>query len=62
MTVEVGSELVLRVRDDGIGMGPATRRSGLANMAERAADLGGKLVIEVAEGGGTQLVWRVPIS
>lgn len=62
VTVEVGSELVLRVRDDGIGMGPATRRSGLANMAERAADLGGKLVIEVAEGGGTQLVWRVPIS
>ena len=50
VTVEVGSELVLRVRDDGTGMGQTTRRSGLANMAERAADLGGKLIIAGADG------------
>ncbi len=62
VTVEVGPELVLRVRDNGTGMGRSTRRSGLANMAERAADLGGKLTVNAAEGGGTQLDWRVPVS
>jgi signal transduction histidine kinase len=62
VTVEVGDELILRVRDDGAGMGQSTRRSGLANMAERAADLGGKLVIGPAEGGGTRLDWRVAVS
>jgi signal transduction histidine kinase len=62
VTVEVGDELILRVRDDGTGMGQTTRRSGLANMAERAADLGGKLVIGRGEGAGTQLDWRVPVS
>ena len=62
VTVEVGPELILRVRDDGTGMGNSTRRSGLANMAERAADLGGKLTVNAAEGGGTQLDWRVPVS
>ncbi len=62
VTVEVGDELILRVRDDGTGMGQSTRRSGLANMAERAADLGGKLLIGPADGGGTQLDWRVPVT
>ncbi len=62
VTVEVGPELILRVRDDGAGMGHTTRRSGLANIAERAADLGGKLTVNAAEGGGTQLDWRVPVS
>jgi signal transduction histidine kinase len=62
VTVAVGDELVLRVRDDGTGMGQVTRRSGLANLAERAADLGGELMMSPAEGGGTQLGWRVPVS
>ena len=62
VTVDAGSDLTLRVSDNGVGMGPASRRSGLANLAERAAELGGKLVIGPAEGGGTQLDWRVPVS
>ena len=62
VTVAVGDQLVLRVRDDGTGMGQVTRRSGLANLAERAADLGGELMIGPAQGGGTQLDWRVPVS
>jgi signal transduction histidine kinase len=41
-------------------MGTSTRRSGLANLAERAAELDGKLEITSA-GGGTQLDWRVPL-
>ena len=62
VTVEVSGELVLKVSDDGAGIGQSTRRSGLANMAERAAELGGKLVIGPAGGGGTRLDWRVPVS
>jgi two-component system, NarL family, sensor histidine kinase DevS len=42
-------------------MGYTTRRRGLANLAERAAALGGELVVAPADGGGTQLKWRVPV-
>jgi signal transduction histidine kinase len=62
VTVEAGSDLVLRVIDNGGGIGPGTRRSGLANLAQRAESLGGKLQVGAAEGGGTQLEWRVPVS
>ena len=63
--MEAGSELTLRVSDNCAGIAaksPASRRSGLANLAERTAELGGKLVIGPAEGGGTQLDWQVPVS
>jgi signal transduction histidine kinase len=60
VTVQADSELALRVHDNGTGMGTSTRRSGLANLAERAAELDGKLEITSA-GGGTQLDWRVPL-
>ena len=62
VTVDVGPDLALRVSDNGLGMGPATRRSGLANLADRAADLGGKLAVGLGEDGGTRLDWRVPMS
>jgi hypothetical protein len=42
-------------------MGYTTRRRGLANLAERAAALGGELVVAPADGGGAQLEWRVPV-
>jgi signal transduction histidine kinase len=61
VTVQADSELALRVRDNGTGMGTSTRRSGLANLAERAAKMDGKLEITPAGGGGTQLDWRVPL-
>ncbi|MEY9908950.1 signal transduction histidine kinase [Catenulispora sp. MAP12-49] len=55
--------LVLRIADNGVGM-PAdgTRRSGLGNLADRAAALGGEFLVEPAEGGGTVLTWRVPLD
>jgi two-component system, NarL family, sensor histidine kinase DevS len=56
-----GDELVLRVRDNGKGLRGSTRRSGLANLAERASELGGVLRVGPAEGGGTDLEWRAPI-
>jgi len=60
VTVQADSELVLRVHDNGTGMGTSTRRSGLANLAERAAELDGKLEI-TSTSDGTQLDWRVPL-
>ena len=61
VTVETGSDLVLRVIDNGSGIGPGTRRSGLANLAQRAESLGGRFQVGAAEGGGVRLEWRVPI-
>src|SRR5215468_6255127 len=61
VAVEAGHDLVLTVRDDGVGLGKSTRRSGLANLAERAAELGGTMRATAAESGGTELEWRVPL-
>ncbi|MGW2689683.1 GAF domain-containing protein [Streptomyces sp. NPDC001414] len=59
-----GRELVLKIMDNGVGIPSSGRRSGLTNMAERAAELGGRLEWDCpakSEGGGTTLVWRVPV-
>jgi signal transduction histidine kinase len=61
VSVRAGAELVLTVRDDGSGIKDVTRRSGLANLEQRAVKLGGTLRIEPAPGGGTELEWRVPL-
>ncbi|EFL35756.1 two-component sensor [Streptomyces viridochromogenes DSM 40736] len=55
-------ELTLTVTDDGRGIPAGTARSGLKNMEERAVALGGDLRLgERPEGGGTRVVWRVPV-
>ncbi|WP_175596275.1 GAF domain-containing protein [Thermomonospora catenispora] len=61
VTVSVGDDLVLRVDDDGVGIPKGGRRSGLRNMAERAERLGGDFSTRDRPGGGTTLVWRVPL-
>ena len=61
VTIEVGRELVLVVRDNGTGLKESGRRSGLANLTERAELLGGTLRAAPADGGGTELEWRVPV-
>jgi signal transduction histidine kinase len=61
VTVDCGTDLALLVRDNGTGLGRSTRRSGLTNLAERARALGGRLRVERAEGGGTDLEWRVAL-
>jgi two-component system, NarL family, sensor histidine kinase DevS len=60
--VSINGSLLLRVRDDGVGIPPTGRRSGLRNLSMRAQELQGELSVEAAEGGGTVLEWRVPIS
>ncbi len=62
VSVECGSGLVLRVRDNGKGLGGSTRRSGLANLAERASALGGVLLVGPGASGGTELEWRVSLD
>jgi signal transduction histidine kinase len=58
--LHVGKQVTLTVRDDGVGVDPTTRRSGLLNMRQRAVRLGGDMTVEPAEAGGTRLVWTVP--
>jgi signal transduction histidine kinase len=56
-------QLVLAVEDDGAGFDPGLARGGLVNMSERAQDMGGTFEVGPREsGGGTSLVWRVPIG
>jgi signal transduction histidine kinase len=61
VTIEAGQELLLVVRDNGVGIRESERRSGLANLAERAGLLGGTMRVGPADGGGTELEWRVPL-
>ncbi len=56
-----GESATLTVVDDGHGI-PAglERHSGLANLADRAAELGGSFAAETGAAGGTVLTWTVP--
>jgi signal transduction histidine kinase len=61
--VEVDADptrVILVVRDDGVGLPEGGRRSGLANLATRARDLGGTFEARNGSGGGTVIEWTVP--
>jgi signal transduction histidine kinase len=62
VTLTAGADLLLCVTDNGIGITDTGRRSGLANMQTRAERLGGTFDVRPADGGGTLLEWRVPLS
>ncbi|MDH6124035.1 GAF domain-containing protein [Kitasatospora sp. GP82] len=62
VSLAAGSELVVTVTDDGVGLPTGGRRSGLANLAERAEALGGTFRARAGPHGGTELVWRVPLT
>jgi signal transduction histidine kinase len=59
-----GASLELRIEDDGIGFAPSASakmgHQGLANIRDRAARMGGRLVIESDPGHGTRLTVRIP--
>jgi two-component system, NarL family, sensor histidine kinase DevS len=61
VTVEAGSDLVVEVVDDGIGIPDGVARSGLRNLERRAEECGGELSCGPGEEGGTRLRWRVPL-
>jgi signal transduction histidine kinase len=60
---EVDSYLVFSVRDDGSGFNPDESRpgSGLGNMVDRVAALGGSLEVISAPSRGTDVIGRVPL-
>jgi PAS domain S-box-containing protein len=60
--VDVRHDLTITVTDNGIGLGDATRTSGLANLRTRAEDRGGSMTVGPGEKRGTRLVWQVPLS
>jgi signal transduction histidine kinase len=64
ITIEAGTELVVRVRDDGTGP-PETPANptghGLRNLAGRAQAHGGSFRMGPAPKGGTEVEWRVPL-
>jgi len=62
VNVRVEDELSLEVIDDGCGMPADVTASGLNNLAARAEDTGGQLVISEAPGGGTILRWSAPLA
>jgi signal transduction histidine kinase len=68
VTVDIGDDgfLTVTVTDNGTGIPPGPRRSGLRNLADRAAKLGGELRLDPAEPAdprpGTRLEWRVPAA
>jgi signal transduction histidine kinase len=53
--------LTLDVRDNGVGIDPTTRHSGLAHLRQRAERYGGVLKITCGDPSGTWLSWSIPI-
>ncbi|MFI1973216.1 histidine kinase [Streptomyces cinnamoneus] len=60
--VNDGRDLLLTVTDNGVGTPDGGRRSGLRNLAERAAAHGGGLRLTTPSGGGTTLAWSIPLE
>jgi signal transduction histidine kinase len=63
VTVEVGTDVVVRVTDNGKGL-PTPRENGrgLQNLEDRAATMRGDLSVSDLETGGTIVEWRVPVT
>ena len=61
--VTVADVLTVEVVDNGCGIPPeVTRQSGLANMRQRAEQLGGTCEFSTPPDGGTQVRWSVPLT
>jgi signal transduction histidine kinase len=58
----VEDRVVLKVIDNGRGLGPDVVESGLRNARRRAIDLGGTLTHSDEEVQGTRLEWQVPFT
>lgn len=62
VSVTAADQLRIEILDDGVGFPAGGRRSGLANLAERAKRLGGVLDLDPNPAGrGARLVWEVPL-
>jgi signal transduction histidine kinase len=54
--------LLLSVRDDGVGGADAARGSGIVGLNDRVEALGGSLHVDSRPGEGTQIVARLPLD
>ncbi len=62
VTLSVADDVAVRMADDGVGIPSGSTRSGLRNLSERAAALGGAMTVGPGAGQGTVLEWRVPLG
>ena len=63
VNLSVGDDLVvIEVVDNGVGVTESDRRSGLANLAARAEQWGGDVVLENRARGGSRLRWTAGIE
>jgi signal transduction histidine kinase len=65
LRVTIGADtdrLTVDISDDGVGLRDNPRRSGLANLRNRADSRGGTLTLENQEQGGLRLRWSIPLS
>lgn len=56
------TQVTVRVTDDGRGISGTAAYSGLSNLRARAERRGGTFEIRTPPAGGTELIWRAPIS
>lgn len=61
VSVAVRDDLCIEVVDDGRGIGGDVTESGLANLRQRAEEVGGTFAIEAPSTGGTKLKWCAPL-
>jgi signal transduction histidine kinase len=61
VTVSVDDDLVIDVTDNGVGIPDTVASSGLHNLRQRAAAVGGRCTVERAPSGGTRLLWTAPL-
>ena len=54
--------VVMTIQDDGTGFAETRRESGLRNMRERAASVGGTCTVESTPGEGTVVRWEAPLA
>lgn len=60
VSVTFGEDVEIVISDDGTGVAEGVRRSGLSNLSDRAAALGGTFELSGRHPRGTRLAWRAP--
>jgi signal transduction histidine kinase len=60
--IVTGTDVTARISDDGVGLSESDHRSGLRNLEERAAALGGAVRLGINQPHGTVLELRAPLN